>query len=1671
MEKRNFVASLLAISIFLTLISLNYASAAYVADIYFTVPETVYTANESIGFKGYLYRTNYSDNGSLFSASAPLTSAYVNLTIKYSNGSKYRNYTLTTDSNGSFYSKSTFYPTATEINISTTGYYHIRAEYKDPLNSTWFSEVEVSIVNQTLDILTVSAERAEYNPSETVRVNAEAIRLVGDKILHISNISINGSLRNSSKGSLQTFSCTTGTNGKCTITLTAPSTYGSYILELNNFKAFGAFYVSPFSVNVYMKDELGKSVKNVFALGEQGRIEVSVVNTSATTDAYTFSGYITDSSGNNIKTINSTTLNSNNSFTNTFLFTVDALTFRYGSYTSYITVAKAGDGSVNFTNSFQVNDWTLSINKRTSNAGFEYEYSVFPNKTMYFEAYPSDRANGSVILGINSSFFSIKLKDNLNNIVSVANATWNASCGKGGCYEFSINSSGSVGKYTLYVTLSNAGDTQTKSQSINVISTVMSAQSTDKDGAIKDLFGTNEFIYLKESAYNLTASAFNLTNAELFIVSYMNGSQLNYTQVANFSDVNSSNDAYEWAWNSSAQMIKMDAPKIGGLYNAFLFGENRTAGTTAKFILNPYDVCTVPKDTAGQVSSGYYYVWQFKTTDTVYFEIKITQANNPSGKATALNSSTAGNTSGMGAQCNVDTTTKQVVNNATIAVGEVKNIESGAIQRINTTDSICQSSDSSGGYTCTVKPYTKWDGGANIVKFSVVGQDGTETTVYSRFEARAFYLYGWAQTYQNSPASGITLSVRLYEAGGNWWGSSGSSGGLSGTIVLKKIEYQGRDGEWIWPPVSYTYNTSNVTSATVTSGVGTLSLPPPVGGWKTGYYRAVIQGTTSGGDTDYGYAWFGVKMWDVYGQPVECMTTIGCNYKSYFNSRENISLYIKISKAGDYNYNYGGGENIWGNVTIGVKKIQDCRTWPCKELNTSAYTVRNMTVSQSSPWYWNANTSQQRDYTLWINTTTGNRWGTGYYSVVLDVNGTDTGYAWFNTVAFYVDTQPTDLNGTNYRYNIRGNNPMYFNVTTAKSYKQSFWDGSNYIRYNRSDYVNTTLDSIVLRVWDQTTWTQKTYNYPADINVSRTNITGNTLLNLTFNGSSGSTWPSGYYWGELTLRNAENETSTGWLWFNVQPFRVQVNTIGNTYNMDAEQCINTTVSIYDPDWYSNTPLNGNYSIVNVTEDVWTNYGRSTTYYTNYTVINYSSGSFNATANVRFCPNNDTGLWSSGSWGGYHYLNIIVKENVQNETQTGWLSFRTMPFQISWGSVVGGVGKVTNQEVNVTVSLTKASGAATSGNLTQIYQWRYDNYQSTREEYVFRVGQCPANGSAQCAICWSNVSGQCNLTGTQTITIYPPSGGWKLGYNYLYAEWTKENSAAAIQDWGYIYFEGRGAYNGYFSNVDLNGYWKYDFRNNENLTIRINVRDSSYNAVNVNITSVEYALSGSNCWSDWCRSYTSATYWPTNTTGGTAILQIQYPSSRWSIGNYYYIRATVSSSAGTSTISEGSVRVKDMTAPNVTIVAPVNNATYNLSSTISFNATTTENSQCHMYAVNYNTFYNWYCSSWNASNGTGNASYVPPDAQTIGACNTSLYHYKGANYYTEYLSRDYRSIYDGSNSSWAYSDGGFVSTGGTTHGYILNTTNWTAQSYGIRVWCYDSDWNSGMSLVAFNVTRM
>ncbi len=1633
--------------VFLLLLPMALANT-YIADIGFVTSQTVYTTNETIELKGNLYLSNYSSNGTLVTNHTGVENATINISVinKNTNATS-SSYNLNTTTSGAFYSRSNFYPAAVLITApSAADNYYIKARYVDTAGATWWTQSEIQVINQTVDRLEVSPDKVAYSPSETMFILVEAITEIGDRITYTANVSVNGSLRNSAKTVLSTFNCTTSSSGKCMVTATAPGSYGDYYVEVNNFKAFGSFKVKRFDVNIVMKDELGESIKHIFATGEQASVEINVI-TNSTSENYTFDGTVKDSSGSVIKNITSTALNSNNSYTNRFTFTLDALSFQVGTYSVEVNVTKTGDGTVGTSTSFEVKSWDLLLKKKDVNSGFEYEYSAFPNRTVNLEIYPTWRANGSIIDNINATTsINISMVDKMNNQLATYNSTWNASCGKGGCYAFSLATPVNGGEYYVVAAVSNSGATQTLKKGINVITTSIFAQSTDKDGALKDLFGADDYAYITLSAKNTTASV-NLTSASIVSITYMNGTEYTYVQVSDFGSVNNTNGNREWAWNITQQRLKLDTPSMGGIYTVYITAENNTAATSTKFIVNPYDVCLVAKNTAGQAggSSGYYYVYQFKTSDTVYFELKVTQANNPTGRAAFFNSTNS--SYGMGSACADQSSTKQAVNNATITIEGVTNTQTGKTFALNTTASGCQADDNKGAYTCTIKPLANWDGGSYGIRFRMVGLNGQTDIAYGGFDARAFYLYAWSSSWQNKPASNIPLNVYMYEAGDNWWGSYGS-GGLSGTVKLEKVEYQGRDGEWLWPPIVYGYNTSQVNTSTVTNGQGTITLSAnhtTEGSWKTGYYRAVLKGTDSGGTSDYGYAWFSIRQWEVYASPVDCSGGT-CTSTYNINSRNNVSLYVTINNAGEWGQ---GGRSLGGNVIVSVKKLQDCRRWPCTDLNSSSYNATSINVSTTSSWYWSGSIDTR--YIINITPISGT-WGTGYRQVVLDINGTETGSGWFNTIAFYAEAQPTDVTGNNWKYSIKNPEPMYFKVKTTKSQKSGYY----YATYLYGDYLNTTIDDAVLRMWDQTTYQQIEYNYPENFNITivggGTIINETKILNVTYNNGS---WPSGYYNGELTFRNSDNETATAWLWFQARPFRVQISS--SAYSIDNNVCVNGTMYIYDPDWWSSTVLSGTYNITSVTETVWTGYGSSITTYTNFT----PSGNFNGSANFTICPN--SARWGSGSWGNYHYLTVKVQNN-QSSSESGWLSFRTVPFSISWGSIAGGTNVLKASNVVVPITLTRAStGALASGNLSKIYQWRSD-IRGGREEYVFSVGSC-----------YSNVSGSCMINGTRNVTIYAPGTEWKDGYNYLQAEWFEYDDASSkVQDYSGIWFNGKAAYSGWFYNSDENGYWKYNFATNDNLTIRMYVRDTSSNAARVNITRVEYSTPSTSCWDEYCRIYNNAAFTivgrSNNEINDNGIIKIVNQSANWTRGNIYF-RVTVNGGGGTATIKNGNVFVKDFVTPTVNVTAPSINTTLSASA-FWINWTTSEAATCSLSGWNHDYYSNTFCANWNAS---GNSTNTTVNTVWVDVCNATKYGFNGSLYNSWWVSRDYRSWNNISSGSYSSGSTGLI-TGGTNHYYYFNTNQFSIsglpnQDYGVRVYCNDEDWNVGLgyAVLRINVT--
>ncbi len=1619
----NSAKSALGFFIISLLLTPFFTSASYIGKISLTLEKPAYSASEQMVLFGSVYQSNLSANDTSY---FPVANASVNITV-YGNstGTLNSNYTINASSDGVFKSNSSNALTEQTVNApSSTGTYYIEASYSDPDSVKWHNKIPFVVLSQSIDEISIRPSKSKFYAAEPVQVFLEAIKRNGGSKVPVSNVSLNGTLRSADLSVLSQFNCTTGSNGDCAVAFNAPSSPGKYILEANNFLGTSLFYVIPFNIQVYMKDGIGQSYKEIFRTGEDASVYVNVdLNGSVPSSTYTFNGTIYDSNSNSATVITTTTLEANNSYANKFTFTINN-NFTTGNYFASVVVYDSSGQTRSGTAFFQVRDWTVSFYKASAGSGFEYEYVAFPDRNLNFEIYPKDRQNGSIITGLNFTQFNITLRNTVGSLLQTGNVTWNATCGGSGCYKFNLTSPSASGHYIVSVSLNHSSDTQTNERRVTVTSMTVSALSTTETGEQKDLFGTTEPVYLSVISGNTTSSV-NLTDVSITSIKFENGTSLNYTNTTWFS-INVTDNTFQWAWNASAQKLKIDPPKVGGMYIVKISANSNSATASTRFIINPYDVCAVAKSTAGSVdSSTSFYTWQYKTTDTIYFELKAVQANNPTGRA---NSSSAGNSTnfGMGSACSIDTTRQQVVTNATITVEKVTNAISGVSISLNTTQSICKADDNQGAYTCTLQPLNKWENGRNIVEFSVVGQDlQTSDKVVGVFESRSFFIYGYPTTWANKPQSNITFTVNLYNPGTSWWSNYGS-GGLTGSATIQKVQYNGKNGEWVWPPVEYPYNTTGVNASNITSGTGTFTIEhtrASKGSWDIGSYSVLIKATdSSSGESDYGEIYFEIKRWDAYSTPVEKSGST-FNYKYSVNPRENVSLYVRITNAGDYNDN--GGTALGGNVSVTVKRLEQYVSWPPKEINSSSYGVVGISVNKSSPWMYSANANTYANYVMTLYPI-GGKWDSGYYNAVLDINGTDTGWGGFNVISFSVQTQPTDENGTNYVYSMKTNKPAYFNVTTTKS-----WKGS----YSATDYVNTTFVDMVIRTSRQigNSWQSIEYNYPEQINVT---VAGNTKLNV--NGSANlnvtllsGNWPSGWYYGDVKLKSAsgenEGDTATGYIYFTVQPFRAQASAAN--YQIDYDSNVTASLYIYDADWRSNTVLTGNYSIKKIVENVWNGMSNSYVTYTNYTPHNFTGQTL---INISASGATSNNKWSLSN-SGYHSLTITIEDSDTGATQDAWLSFRAMPFLITLGTPYNQYSISSSSNVTVPVTITSSkNSSAVSGNISSVSEWTWP----TQTMYNFTVGNCS-----------SATSGSCKITGTQNVTIHVPAAGWTDGWHYPELSFTPPDDKSSKISAGSIWFQVTQPYTGSFSNYDENNIWSYYTGFGANASVRVQAMDSNYVGRAVNITKVEYAESGSNCWSDYCRTYVNATWQiigsvpslSSQINASGAVLRIITPSGNWQRGDHV-VRINVAGPLGTSVLKSGYFWVKDNTAPNVTIASPVFNSTINASSFL-FNATTTEDSTCSVSTVNYDNYYSWYC-------GNGTNTINPIYGFT---CNNTLF--SGSSNYNRWIDK--------------WSDSSFQ-TGGTTHTYNFSTTGMAAQHYAVYSWCYDADWNNVFSATVFKV---
>ncbi|MBI4360372.1 hypothetical protein HY572_01215 [Candidatus Micrarchaeota archaeon] len=1448
-------------------------------DLKLFVAKNFFDQNESIELFGTLF--NVTATSGVASTFTPLANQNITINFTNSSGNLTNQYNFTTDVNGSFYSNSSFYPSATLVyapNVSTV--YTLRAGYLES-GAVYFSSVSIQVGNATVQHLLLQPNKAEYAPGEAMNVTATALRGTGTQAVKVANVFVNGTVRYLNQTILQNFSCTTGSDGSCTANMTAPGSAAldTFVLEANHFLGYSLFYVTSFSVIVEVRDQEGKQIKDVFAQTESGvvRVGIRVNNTVPSSGNYNATVQITHSNGTLVQALSSLTFNANNTYTNQSTFS--ASTLGEGTYVVNVSATDAANNVRRVQRAWlQVRAWTLDFQKSVANSGFEYGYTTLPNRTLRFEVLPQFRANGTIITGI-ASTFRYDLKTPLGvTVQNASSATYNASCNVSGCYEFNLTAPSAIGTYLLSVTMTSGGVSRTQTKTLFVNGLTGTASTVDSAGLSKAVFGINEFLNINFTLKNATGVV-NVTNASVISVTYENGVDSNYSQQTNLSLMNTSDAVLQWAWNASSNRLVLDVPKQGGLYSVEAYINNQSAKTSVQFFANPYDTCFSAKASASESASDYF--WQFRPSDTVYMQITVTEAENAVGGNTSSITAALSNNYGRGNSCSFNSNQKQSVVNASINITQALNLEKGAAESLNLTASGCQSLSTQGHYLCTLKPNdTAWDTGKYAVEFSIRSQDGNVSDVGNAFfEAREFYVYGYTTNWINKPASNITLNIQVYEAGSGWWTSST---GLSGTASLQRVEYHGNIGEWFSSSTPFNYNTSALNSSTIANGAGTLTLNAngtPSGAWPAGYYTARIQVTTDDGRTDYGDAWFEVRNWDAWAQQVDVDTAIQYRYSNAPN--QTVQLYLRITNAGEYSDN--GGNSLGGNVTVRVKSIDQWTSNGRIELPRSQYTANPITVNQSSPY------PGSLTYTTHIlNITPATQFPTASFNVVLELNSTQNnvnlrqqGWGWFTIKAFHAEAQPVNLTTGAYQYTSRGKSAMGFNVTTAMDQRNSYQSG-----LSLASLINTTIVDLRLTqgVYEAGQYRSSTLSYPQNINFSPTYVNGSTKINVSKNVGN---WSAGWYWGEMTLQDSAGARQNAYLWFSVEPFIIQLsypnNRIGRSDNLTG------TIAITDPGNGANMNTStSNYTITQIREVRWTNAGQTTR-----NAVIYGNQSWNGSlANFTFQPPAATGKWQPSDWG-WANVEVVVRDESDNSTRTQWMGFQVLSFDPQ-------ITRTSNQNIaanaNVTLSVLmrqpNGSGHA-AGNLTQIRYYDYSTYQSKIASFVVN-GSCASwNSTGGCMLnsTYQYPNGT-QIAQTLPVTVVPQSGSWPEGYNYLEFDFTDTSDASVlVRPSNNVYFNVvppvRASY--YFVNTSTMQS-QYQFARTDAMGVNMySFTDINGNALQVNVTNVEY-YAGSE-WREALRQYTSV---PSFTvvgnlskqigSGSSGVISIPAPSGGWPSGS-------------------------------------------------------------------------------------------------------------------------------------------------------------------------------------------
>jgi rRNA processing protein Gar1 len=1342
---------------------------------------------------------------------------------------------------------------SSELSANSPGRYKIIANFTDYNGNQWESRIDLKVTPKCVDRFLIYPNKATYYAGETAKITIEAQKYSGGDYIGVGGVELNWSVRKIDGTIVASYTgLKTGDDGKYNATITVPTYIGTYILEVNNYAAKSTFEVIPFEVVLRMLDETGSTTRTTYAVGQTARLQVRVLynGTTPTSGVYSFSGDIIEKSGAVLLHIPSTPID-NSTYTGTYDFEINS-SWPIGSYMANITVASLSGQTVTSKVFFDVRKWKLWLTV-PEDSGFLFGLTSFPSTPVKLVIKVTDLTTGDPITGL-ENYTSVVLQTLQGTTIQSIEVSYSNSS-KGYIANFTMPSD--IGQYILKVTVTKDSETLIMEKTLRVTNIVAYATPTDKDGTIKEIFGGVEPVYIVVKAKNETSPvAIEETNLEEVIDE--NGNPVPYTLI-NWSDTGS-NTSLEWAYNLSyltsegklVAILRLDNPKKGGVYTASISVNNKSALATVKFIIDPYRVCAFPK------KEGEDWIrWQYSTSESIRFEIKVTEAKHKAGKAifymddficlgsNAKPAPVPGGGGGGG--------TETPVSGANVTVIKIINEQIQKEIPLSEVNITPGKTDSNGRAYVTLTPASgNWTGGWYHVIFQVTGPDGVTTGKgHSGFEARRFYIWGhgidengnWRWEFK--PKENITIQVEMYDALNTmWWYSDKSEGGINGQAFVEKILYHGTEGEWFWPPIEYHY-TGELPSTTIKNGKGNFTLLAPQGGWKSGEYSVVIRGVNEKGEEDYGWVWFSIRLWWAWAEPVDNET-----YKHKwegFSIDENATLLVEIYNAGKWG-GFGAEPLEEAPVTVSVKKLEEYSSWPPQEIEN--YYCSPIQLNETFDWNrWNSlDIPYLKNYTLELSPV--NKWKSGYYHIVLNLTGVngsqESGWGWFQVKAFYVYAQFVNASG-NEIWTSKGGDNIYFNITTTKK-SWSPWDISKNL--TDAEPIDTNISEILLWMWSEDSWEPKTLRYPGDLNVSPIEIK-NGQATIQLSKTDGSKWTSGWYSGEITLVDSQGNKDKGWLWFEIRPFEVQVEVLDENglccvWEVSSTSNITVNLTIVDPE--TRTPMPDNYSI-EIYDETW-EFKYESTRIESFSPKNFTEGS----AEIIITP-------PGGAWKGrYHNLKITVT-NDEGASGTGWAWFSVVPYKIEKLSVNGNPNQtywvqikpgeniiieyraydpVTNQTLNVSVK--------------RVHEWG--------KEYNF-----------------TTADGDDYVNGTENLTVIPPSGGWREGYHYIELQFEQR-----VRD--YLSFDAR-SFTGWA--------WAPRISQKSNLTINLNVYEPDWvTPASVNITSIKIQLPEEKNFIDFTQN---ATF--TNPCNGTCTIEVIPPSGGWPLG-WYRARIEVTDSETGST---------------------------------------------------------------------------------------------------------------------------------------------------------------------------